>query len=138
MVVNWAKRLGKSVPRNKVFDQVNSGKRAVWAAREIGKLQKIPLKTVLEEGKRLVVGELIDQEDGFPVRYRKRPMIQRNKRLIKRATLSKKVRDKIDSTQNPKIHVSVNWGQKRGGRARFVGPEKIDQFSKMRASAPPL
>lgn len=131
MIVHWAKCLGRSLPRRRVFDQINSGKRAVWSAQEIADRTKLPLKTVLDEGKRLVVGELILQEDGFPVHYRKRPVVQRHKKSIKKAAESEKERGKITTVRNPKVNVSVTPAPGRIAKARFVAPGRFRQFSKM-------
>jgi hypothetical protein len=136
MIVHWAKCLGRSLPRRKVFDQINAGKRAVWSAQEIATRTKLPLKTVLEEGKRLALGELILQEDGYPIHYRKRPVVQSNKKRIKKAALSEKERAKITTVRNPNLKVSISAARGRVAKARFVAPDKFRQFSKMKNISP--
>ena len=130
---NWAKTLGRSVNRHLVFDQINKGKRAVWSAQEIATAQGLDLKAVLTEGQKLFDGEVVTREPGLPVRYRKRSIVQRNKRKIKEIALSKGKRKKAENALKPTVHVTVNQGAKlRSAKATFISADQIEQFRLMR------
>ncbi len=135
-IVNAAKVLGRAEQRKKVFIAVYTGKKKIKRVSEIAALAGLERKRVLEEAKKLVSEDLVEQLeekiDGETA-YRKLAFYSHNKNKIINLYKNKNF-EKFPTKTNPQINLSTIKLSfpKRFAKTKQVHIDDIVSFSKVR------
>jgi hypothetical protein len=132
-IEHWAKTLGRSILRRKVFNCIYSGKKRKWTAGEIMHGTKLRRVAVLNEGKKLAANGLVhESKSNGKVVYEKDDRVHHHKKAIIRFADSAKARASIVTKRRPAGSlrlINIRVAPQRA-RARQISIDDIDSFSR--------
>jgi hypothetical protein len=137
---HWAKTLGHSKLRRKVFNCVYGSQKRRWTAAELMERTRLTRFAVLHEGKKLAANGLLKElRDSGRVTYEKDSRIQHHKRAIIRYADSSKARNALPTKRRPTttrattVRVSVS---SRRARAKQITIDDVESFRKAHRVSP--
>lgn len=141
-IMHAANIIGRSKHRRKVFEAIYKGKSQVKSVRDLAKVTKLSEKRVLEEGKKLVSNEIVEQQKiNGRTAYKKDKFYTTHKRKILSLLDNPERKKNFPTKQEPRasggriIKIHLNKGVRP--RYRYIAVDEIDSFQKIKSIIEP-